>query len=184
MGRLIHINGPPGAGKTSLATRYLDDHPLALVVDIDDLRTHLGQWDAHQESRLLARDLAIALVTCHLDAGHDVVVPQFLGRLEFIERLEATAERCGVLFIEVLLTVDPTVAADRFRSRRRELESLSAHHPERDIDESSIDEVVENASSQLAVIAAAHPAAMTVPVAASLDETYRTLMATLADHTN
>lgn len=62
---------------------------LALVVDIDNLRTHLGQWDAHQESRLLARDLAIALVKCHLDAGHEVVVPQFLGRLEFIERLEA-----------------------------------------------------------------------------------------------
>ena len=90
IGRLIHLNGPPGAGKTSLARRYLADHPLALVVDIDDLRMNLGQWAAREESRLLARELAIALVDCHLSAGHDVVVPQFLGRLPFIERLAAT----------------------------------------------------------------------------------------------
>jgi len=95
IGRLIHFNGPPGVGKSSLARRYLEDHPLALMVDIDDLRTHLGQWATHEESRLLARDLALALVECHLGAGHEVVVPQFLGRLAFIEKLEATAARCG-----------------------------------------------------------------------------------------
>lgn len=61
----------------------------------------------------------------------------------------------------MLLTVDPTVAADQFQRRRRELQLLSAHHPERDVDEDSIDEVVEGASAQLAVIAAARPEAMT-----------------------
>lgn len=39
IGRLIQLDGPPGAGKTTLARRYLADHPLALVVDIDDLTT-------------------------------------------------------------------------------------------------------------------------------------------------
>ena len=78
--RPAHPPQRPARGrKTSLARRYLADHPLALVVDIDDLRMNLGQWAVREESRLLARELAIALVDCHLSAGHDVVVPQFLG---------------------------------------------------------------------------------------------------------
>lgn len=44
IGRLIHLNGPPGAGRTTLARQYLADHPLALVVDLDDLRMNLGRW--------------------------------------------------------------------------------------------------------------------------------------------
>ena len=184
IGRLIHFNGPPGVGKTSLARRYLEDHPLALMVDIDDLRTHLGQWATHEESRMLARDLALALVECHLGAGHDVVVPQFLGRLAFIEKLESTASRCGVPFVEVLLIVDQSVAADRFRGRRRELESLPGHHPESDVDEFSVDAVVTDALARLAEVAAARPGATTVLASSTLDETYRVMLATLDDRTN
>ena len=184
IGRLIHFNGPPGVGKSSLARRYLVDHPLALMVDIDDLRTHLGQWATHEESRLLARDLALALVECHLGAGPEVVVPQFLGRLAFIEKLEATAARCGVPFVEVLLIVDQPLAADRFRHRRRELQSLPGHHPESDVDEDSVDEIITDALTLLADIAFARPGATTVVASATLDETYRVMLATLDDRTN
>ncbi|MEQ1702842.1 MAG: AAA family ATPase [Ilumatobacteraceae bacterium] len=184
IGRLIHLNGPPGVGKTSLARRYLEDHPLVLVVDIDDLRTNLGQWATHEESRLLARDLAISLVDCHLGAGHDVLLPQYVGRLAFIERLEATADRHGAEFIEVVLTVDQSIAADRFRSRRGEQHALSAQHPERDVDDHSVDEIVTDALVRLADIAAARPGAKTVSAVATLDQMYQLFLATLDDRTS
>jgi hypothetical protein len=73
--RLILINGAPGVGKSALARRFAREHSLALVVDIDLLRTQLGQWEAHEESKLAARNLAVALVEAHLTAGRDVLVP-------------------------------------------------------------------------------------------------------------
>lgn len=54
--RLIHLNGPPGVGKTSIARRYLADHPLTLMVDIDNLRAALGQWETEEASKSIARD--------------------------------------------------------------------------------------------------------------------------------
>ncbi|TCO60925.1 hypothetical protein [Actinocrispum wychmicini] len=36
MPRLIHLNGPPAIGKSTLAERYVDDHP-ALLRMYDDL---------------------------------------------------------------------------------------------------------------------------------------------------
>lgn len=35
MPRLIHLNGPSRVGKTTLARRYVDEHPGALVLDLD-----------------------------------------------------------------------------------------------------------------------------------------------------
>ncbi|HTI20015.1 MAG TPA: AAA family ATPase, partial [Kutzneria sp.] len=72
---LLLLNGPPGVGKSTVAARYVDDHPLALNLDIDVLRAQLGRWQDDLESAgLVARDLAVAMARTHLLAGHDVVV--------------------------------------------------------------------------------------------------------------
>lgn len=76
------------------------------------------------------------------------------------------------------------VAADRFRGRRRELQSLPVHHPESDVDEDSVDEIASDALARLADIAADRPGAATVLASATLDETYRAMLATLDDRTN
>ncbi|MGI8702372.1 MAG: hypothetical protein ACR2JU_14445 [Nocardioidaceae bacterium] len=37
MSRLIHLNGPSRVGKSTLARRYVDEHPGTLALDLDVL---------------------------------------------------------------------------------------------------------------------------------------------------
>jgi len=41
---MIVLNGPPGCGKSTLARMYAEDHPLALNLDIDRIRSLIGRW--------------------------------------------------------------------------------------------------------------------------------------------
>jgi predicted kinase len=125
--RLILINGLPGSGKSTLGRRYLEDHKLALALDIDAVRSMLGRSLAEPAvSGLAARDLARAMAQTHLQAGHDVLVCQFLGRLEFVEVLDQLATAIGVPFIEVVLVATVDEAAERFL-RRSEDDSRPEH---------------------------------------------------------
>jgi predicted kinase len=116
--RLILINGLPGSGKSALGRRYLGDHQLALALDIDTIRSMLGRsLEDPGMSGLASRDLALAMARVHLQAGHDVLVCQFLGRLDFVEALDQLAEATGVLFVEVALVTPVAEAAERFLRR-------------------------------------------------------------------
>jgi predicted kinase len=66
----LTVNGPPGVGKSTLARRYLEDHPLALNLDIDRVRGPLGRWsDQPARAGLLARDLSLAMASVHTGPG-------------------------------------------------------------------------------------------------------------------
>jgi predicted kinase len=102
--RLIVLNGPPGSGKSTLARMYVDEHPLALNLDVDRIRGLIGSWREHADrSGLLARAIALAAARTHLVAGHDVVIPQFLGRPAFLEQVERLAREVGADFHEIVL---------------------------------------------------------------------------------
>ncbi len=90
---LILVNGRPGIGKSTLVRRYVDDHPLALNVDVDAIRTSMGQWADFTESMILARNLGTAMARLHLTAGHDVVIPQVVARVGIDQRALVTIER-------------------------------------------------------------------------------------------
>ncbi|ONI80540.1 hypothetical protein ALI22I_45475 [Saccharothrix sp. ALI-22-I] len=115
MARLIALNGPPGCGKSTIARRYAEDHPPALALDVDRVRD-LISGDLRQAG-LLARDIAIAAARTHLTSGHDVVVPQFLGRPEFLDRLRHLAADVGVTFHEIVLLDSKENALRRFAER-------------------------------------------------------------------
>jgi predicted kinase len=116
--RLILLNGAPGSGKSTLARRFAEDHPLTLVLDVDQVRGMLGRWlDQPTESGLLARQLALAMARTQLRAGRDVLVPQYLGRLEFVDSLRRLAVEVGAEFVELALLSSRDDVVRRFERR-------------------------------------------------------------------
>jgi predicted kinase len=116
--RLILLNGMPAVGKTTLARRYADDHPMSLVVDLDVVRRQLGRWrDQPTTAGLHARALSLALAAAHLADGFDVVLPQFLARPQFIEQAERVATDAGAQFFEFVLVDDRDTLFARFAAR-------------------------------------------------------------------
>jgi predicted kinase len=148
--RLVLLNGPPGVGKSTVARRYLDDHPLALLIEIDDLRVAMGGWADHEGSRLHARTLALALARTHLGAGLDVVVPQYLGRPAYVDQLQAAASEVGAAFEHVLLVDDRRAIGERFRDRRADLLARGGAHPQADLADDEIDAAIADAERLLA----------------------------------
>ena len=65
---LVLLNGPPAAGKSTLAARLVATRPLALNLDIDVVRGLLGAWiDRPAGAGLAARALAISMAADSLD---------------------------------------------------------------------------------------------------------------------
>ena len=146
---LLLINGAPGVGKSTLARRFADEHALALIIDVDDLRRHLGRWAELDESKVVARDLAIALARDHLMRGSDVIVPQYLARPEFRERLRALAGELGAPFVETVLTDDADTVIERFMVRRQEFASAGTDYPESELGDDSVATEVRQAIERL-----------------------------------
>jgi predicted kinase len=179
---LLVINGAPAVGKTTLAHRYAGDHPLTLVIDVDLLRMHLGCWRERDASKSLARDLAVALARAHVSAGHDVIVPQYVGRPEFLARLRAVAADAGVAFVEVVLTDEPQRIAERFRARRATMAADAVRHPEYDVDDASVERLVADANARLLRGAPAR-GARAIDVGSGAERAYQELLARTAEET-
>lgn len=127
MPKLVLLNGPPAVGKSTVARRYADEHPLTLVLEIDTVRALLGSWlDDPQRSGWAARMIALAMARTHLEAGHNVIVPQLLTRREFVEMLRETTEAAGATFSELTLMDPRDVVLARLEQRSEPIGSFSA----------------------------------------------------------
>jgi predicted kinase len=116
--RLIVLNGPPGIGKSTVALRYVEDHPMTLSLEQDVVRGLLGGWRTREaESGALARDLCVAMARIHLLAGRDVVVPQFVANPDYLDRLAELATQVGAEHLEFVLLDDLSSAERRFHAR-------------------------------------------------------------------
>ena len=118
MAVLLHLNGPPGIGKSTIAQRFVDEHPGVLNLDVDRLRALVGGWEQRfAETGEIVRPLALAMTRTHLGHGRDVVLPQYLGRLDEIAKFQGAATESGAAFVEVVLMDDKRSAVRRFADR-------------------------------------------------------------------
>jgi broad-specificity NMP kinase len=77
--RFIHLNGPPGIGKSTVASAFADRHPGVLNLDIDRVTALVGGCrDRFSESFAAGVLLATAMARVHLASGHDVILPQMM----------------------------------------------------------------------------------------------------------
>lgn len=117
---LVLLNGVPASGKSTTAFHWASRRPLALALDIDVLRSMLGDWTIDPvEAGLTARRLAVQMIRSHLAEGKDVIVPQFIGvaGIPFIEDLERVAAEVGATFFETALVAPADVASHRWNDR-------------------------------------------------------------------
>lgn len=114
--KLILLIGPVGIGKSTIAKRYIDDHPLAMDATGDSIIVLLGQWLKNEDkARELLFDLLKSLVATHLSNGYDVVWPSVDA--EHADVIEKIASEHNAKFVEVALLTSKEEAVQRLMER-------------------------------------------------------------------
>lgn len=183
MARLILLNGAPGSGKSTLARRFAEQHPLTLVLDVDLVRGMLGGWlDQPMQSGTLARRLASAMVRTHLAEGLDVIVPQYLGRLEFVRMLQQLCHDADARFIEGALVSSKADAVRRFEQRSA-TSTCPEHREAAELQRRAggVEELQAMYDRLLEVIAARPATHLIDTVEGETDRAYNDLLAVLAN---
>lgn len=182
MPRLIHLNGPPGIGKSTLARRFANDHSGTLNLDIDQLRGMIGGWrDQFVETGQIVRPLALAMASIHLRGGRDVVVPQYLGKISEVERLEAVASNSGAQFCELVLTDTKHQALRRFAQRGDDDELDWHRYIQQFVRDNGGDGFLSRMYDQLGEVIQARPSARVLTTTAgAIEQGYAALISTLA----
>src|SRR6185312_8747709 len=179
MARLVHLNGPPGIGKSTLAALYADRHPGTLNLDIDSLHPLVGGWqDPANRTHEVLRPVALAMASTHLGGGRDVILPQYIAREVELHKFEKVAAAQGADFREVVLLHDKDESLDRFESR--EDDSAWGHHNRRIVAEQGGPEFLAAMYDALLEIQRQRPAAVVVhSEPGAVEETYALLVRAL-----
>jgi predicted ABC-type ATPase len=120
--RLIHLTGPPGIGKSTVASAFADRHPGVLNLDIDQVAALIGGYrDRFSDSFEAGRLLAAAMARVHLANGHDVIMPQMMTNVNAGELavFESAAAAAKAEYCQILLTARVESAVDRCMERAK-----------------------------------------------------------------
>ncbi|MET9633043.1 AAA family ATPase [Lentzea sp. NPDC006480] len=171
MPTLIHLNGPTGVGKSTIAARYAAAHPKTLNLDADEIVRLVGGWqDDFFGTVDLVRPLAITIAQHHLASGHDVVMPQLVNRHDQRDLFAQAARSAGADYRELVLLAPAEVAVERFRER--------AHHIDAVVEKLGGEALINRVCGQFAAYVT--PESLVIQTAGQdLGETYETVIAAL-----
>ena len=115
---LLHLNGAPGVGKSTVARLLVGQRPGWLNCDIDVLRTLLGGWEEDfAAAGAVIRPVAKAMIAAHLASGRVVVLPQLVGNAAELDGFASLATGAGCPFVHVVLDAPDETLASRWRRR-------------------------------------------------------------------
>ena len=127
MPRFIHLNGPPGIGKSTVARAFAAEHPGVLNLDIDQVVALIGGWqDCFWDALKAGGMLAASMARTHLASGRDVIMPRLIANSPDFAKFETAAATAGAEYCHILLTADVESAIARFAQRAAADES--SHH--------------------------------------------------------
>lgn len=102
--RLIIINGPPTAGKTTLALRLRDAMPNSVSIAFDDVRRNISHYEKDAEgSRSLAYDITLEMVKVCLAKGKDVIFNRLILEENRLDDLYLAARHANAQVVELML---------------------------------------------------------------------------------
>jgi len=117
-GRVVLLNGLPASGKSVAARWIADQSPGSLCLDIDTLRTFLGDWRSDfRRAGEWVRPLALALLGAHAGQGGLVIIPQLFMDPTEVAPFRDEALKVGATFEQFMLVVDPSAAHERLARR-------------------------------------------------------------------
>ncbi len=156
---VLHLNGAPAVGKSTLARLWAECHPGTLLLDIDALRTWVSGWrDDFAATGAAVRPAALAMLSAYVAEGGSVVLPQLIANESELARFEAAAHDAGGRFVEVFLESEDL--EDRFAARQRDEPWLEAVHQ---LVENAPDDHLSSYAERLAALSHTRPDAVRLP---------------------
>jgi len=132
------------------------------------------------EAGLTARRMAVEMARIQLESGREVVVPQFLGRPDFVLQLEQLCAQVGADFVEIALLTGSADAAARFVRRSRQPETGAHRDAAALLERSGGIDVLPELAERLARVIAGRPRTRTIrTVDGEVEAAYRDLLAVL-----
>ena len=186
MAQLVHLNGPPGIGKSTLSALYAERNPSTLNLDVDTVHHLVGGWqDEETDTWPTVWSLVQAMAATHLDGGHDVILPQYFATTDEIISFEKLARRHGAGFREVVLLDDREAAIERFNRRGQDSNDPWIRHHHRLIELSGGPAALGTMYDNLLDVLRQRPDTMIVPCATgSIQQTYELLLNALHEPTS
>ena len=175
--KLIILNGPLGAGKSTLAQRYADNHSAALNLDIDNVWSMLGHWREQKEiTGPLSKTLALSMAGVVLNEGYDVV-PQILQTEELADSFQALADECSADYFEILLDVPKEESIKRFVARGKAQGHPNGFRAGGIIDTSGRETKLAEMHDNMTAVAHNRPHVVRFePILGDIDATYNSLL--------
>lgn len=118
MSVLLHLNGAPGVGKSTIAERLVASLPGWLNCDIDILRSLIGGWkDDFAAAGAHIRPVAREMMAVQLATGRGVVLPQLIMQDRELAHFKSLATVCGVPYVHVFIDASREELALRWQRR-------------------------------------------------------------------
>lgn len=116
--KVILLNGFAGSGKSTIARKYVDAHPLSMVIESDELIVNIGGWLAHEDQAWpLVFSLTKSMISTALALGHDIILPYLVRDADRAAEIEEIARTSGATFYEFYLSVPKDRAIQKLLDR-------------------------------------------------------------------